>query len=135
MSEESLFELALNVPEAERPALLDRECKGDDALRARVQALLSAHGRPADWLAPHGPTGPHQGGNDAPTADLAGAVIAGRYKLLQQIGEGGTGSVGKAGRREPVRRKGAAKRVRAESRGSRPNLARFPAQPASTGRH
>src|SRR5262249_10528917 len=59
MTEESLFELALNAPEAQRPALLDRECKGDDVLRARVQALLSAHGRPADWLAsPHDPTGP-----------------------------------------------------------------------------
>src|SRR5262249_40238616 len=43
MSEESLFELALNTPEAGRAALLDRECAGDPALRARLDALLAAH--------------------------------------------------------------------------------------------
>jgi hypothetical protein len=46
MTEESLFELALNAPESERAALLERECKGDAALRVRVEALLSAHKKP-----------------------------------------------------------------------------------------
>ena len=47
MTDESLFELALSTPEGERAALLDRECKGDAGLRARVEALLAAHHQPA----------------------------------------------------------------------------------------
>ena len=43
MSEATLFEQALNAPEAERPALLERECAGDPDLRARVEALLAAY--------------------------------------------------------------------------------------------
>ena len=42
MSEETLFEAALKVPDAERGAFLDRECGGDVELRARVEALLAA---------------------------------------------------------------------------------------------
>jgi hypothetical protein len=43
MTEATRFELALNTPAADRPALLDRECAGDLALRDRVEALLAAH--------------------------------------------------------------------------------------------
>ncbi|HMP15785.1 MAG TPA: hypothetical protein PKD72_02080, partial [Gemmatales bacterium] len=42
MTEETLFELARNTPEAERAALLDRACAGQPELRARVEALLQA---------------------------------------------------------------------------------------------
>src|SRR5262249_56585600 len=43
MTEETLFEVALNTPVADRSALLDRECADNPALRARVEALLAAH--------------------------------------------------------------------------------------------
>ncbi len=43
MTEESLFELVLNTPDAERGALLDRECAGNPELRRRLDALLAAH--------------------------------------------------------------------------------------------
>src|SRR5262249_33203074 len=43
MTEETLFELALNTPAADRSALLERECADDPALLSRVAALLAAH--------------------------------------------------------------------------------------------
>ena len=42
MNEETLFELLRHTHEAERAALLDRECGSDAGLRARVEALLKA---------------------------------------------------------------------------------------------
>ena len=45
MTEETLFELALNTPESERKALLDRQCGDDQGLLQRVNALLEAHFR------------------------------------------------------------------------------------------
>ena len=35
MTEETLFELALNTPASDRPALLDRACAGDSGLPPR----------------------------------------------------------------------------------------------------
>jgi serine/threonine protein kinase len=54
-------------------------------------------------------------------------VIANRYKLLQQIGEGGMGSVWMADQTEPVRRRVAVKLIRSE-RGPGAILARFEAE-------
>ncbi len=138
MSEESLFELALHAPDAERAALLDRECAGDPALRARVEALLAAHfapgsplglpaGEPADgarpFAPPPGPTVTHR-----TAAEAEGTVIAGRYKLLQQIGEGGMGSVWMADQTEPVKRRVAVKLIRTERGQSKAILSRFEAE-------
>ncbi len=58
----------------------------------------------------------------------AGTVIAGRYKLLQPIGEGGMGSVWMAEQTEPVKRKVAVKLIRAERGSSSTILARFEAE-------
>ena len=49
--EQALFSLALTEPAAERAAWLDRECAGDSALRARLDALLAAHEQPENLLA------------------------------------------------------------------------------------
>ncbi len=49
--EELLFQLALTKPAAERVTWLDRECGGDAALRARLDALLAAHEQPETLLA------------------------------------------------------------------------------------
>ena len=49
-----------------------------------------------------------------PAAEAAGTLIAGRYKLLQQIGEGGMGTVWMADQTEPVRRRVAVKLIRVE---------------------
>lgn len=45
-NEEALFALALTKPADERAAWLERECAGDPALRARLDALLAAHEQP-----------------------------------------------------------------------------------------
>lgn len=67
-----------------------------------------------------------------PTADFvaaaaAGQEIAGRYKLLQQIGEGGMGTVWMADHTEPVKRRVAVKLIRPERGQSGTILARFEA--------
>ena len=58
-----------------------------------------------------------------------GAIIAGRYKLLQQIGEGGMGTVWMADQTDPVKRRVAVKLVQAERGQSGTILARFEAEP------
>jgi hypothetical protein len=44
--EQALFILAAAKPGAERAAFLERECGGDNVLRARLDALLAAHELP-----------------------------------------------------------------------------------------
>ena len=126
MTEESLFDLLLNTPEAERAALLDRECAGDPALRGRVEALLAADAvgdvtlsQPGDRTASYSPPPPPLG--------AAGTVVAGRYRLAEPIGEGGMGSVWLAHQTEPVKRKVAVKLVKA-GMDSKAVLARFDAE-------
>jgi serine/threonine protein kinase/lipopolysaccharide biosynthesis regulator YciM len=59
--------------------------------------------------------------------ERAGAVLAGRYKLLERIGEGGMGSVWVAQQTEPVKRNVAVKLIKSEG-DSRAVLARFEAE-------
>ncbi len=160
MTEETLFELALNTPAADRPALLDRECIGDPALRARVEALLAAHEKlegtagegpsPHDAVigetaAPESGTSPPPGDGAPPTeaaltvmsvpglvaevraAEGAGSVLSGRYKLVEEIGEGGMGAVWMAQQTAPVRRVVAVKVIKA-GMDTRAVLARFEAE-------
>ena len=68
---------------------------------------------------------------DTPVPDAAvleRTTIAGRYKLLQQIGEGGMGTVWMAEQTEPVKRRVALKLIRAERGTSRGILSRFEAE-------
>ncbi len=62
--------------------------------------------------------------HSAPPAEDVGAVVAGRYKLLQQIGEGGMGSVFMAEQMRPVKRMVAFKVIKA-GMDSKQVLARF----------
>src|SRR5262245_1908654 len=112
--EEALFSLALTKPAAERTAWLDRECAGDSAQRARLDALLAAHEQSENLLA----TRPDEARRtikvelpDAPIDDAVGQTI-GRYKLLEKIGEGGCGVVYVAEQTEPVRRRVALKVIK-----------------------
>src|SRR6516225_8895692 len=99
-------ELVAQVPPEqwqERLAVLAGE---DAALRDRVAALLAAHRKADSFLehpaAPLGETADDAGATPAPLdrpaaggepAETAGAVLAGRFKLLEAIGEGGMGAV------------------------------------------
>ena len=124
-SDETIFAAASQweTPE-QRAAYLDEACLGNPGLRRRVEELLRAADEaktfleqplggprpPAARTPPDGSTRPVQLG-DAFPAEGAGSRI-GRYKLLQQIGEGGCGTVFMAEQEEPVRRRVALKVIK-----------------------
>ena len=62
-----------------------------------------------------------------PKAEQIGTLIAGRYKLLEEIGEGGMGAVWVAEQTQPVKRKVAVKLIKA-GMDSKSVLARFEAE-------
>jgi serine/threonine protein kinase len=129
----SLFLAAADLADpAQRAAYLDRECGGDAALRQRVEALLLADAAVAA-LPPDASSVP-QAALPAPTADhppptepQPGAVIAGKYRLAERLGEGGMGTVWVAHQSEPVKRKVALKFIKA-GLDSKAVLARFEAE-------
>jgi hypothetical protein len=90
--EEVLFREALQrATGPERKAFLDQACAGNPALRGRLDALLQAHESPDPFLEPP-VTLPGYATMHLPPEAGPGTVI-GRYKPLQQIGEGGCGVV------------------------------------------
>jgi len=114
-SEQDVFAgaLALEVPAA-RAAWLDVACAGEAGLRQRVEALLRAAEDAGDFLESP-PDGLHDEKDDTlqvrELSEKPGDRI-GRYKLLQQIGEGGCGVVYMAEQEEPVRRRVALKVIK-----------------------
>src|SRR5438309_536232 len=125
---EDIFLAALEkgTPE-ERAAFLNAACKDDPDLRRRVERLLEAHPKAGGFL--EGPARPdgEQTAAYAPTGEQVGAVIAGRYKRLEQIGEGGMSTVWVAEQTQPVRRKVALKLIKA-GMDSKTVLSRFEAE-------
>jgi serine/threonine protein kinase len=111
----TIFNDALELPDpAARAAYLKEACGADTALRGRVEKLLLAHGEAGGFFSqPLKLTDPVQATIiTAPTiTEKVGAVI-GRYKLLEQIGEGGCGVVYMAEQEEPVRRRVALKVIK-----------------------
>src|SRR6202453_4780662 len=106
-----IFTEALGLAVGARPAFLDRACGGNENLRRKVEALLRAHDRVGGFLE-EPPTGiAVEGIHGTPTIEKAGDRV-GRYKLLQQIGEGGCGVVFMAEQEEPVRRRVALKIIK-----------------------
>jgi serine/threonine protein kinase len=127
MNERSIFIAALEKDDpAERVAYLDQAC-GDAALRQRIERLLAAHAAAGGILdRPVGPETQTATGLLQPILEQAGAVI-GPYKLLQQIGEGGMGTVYMAEQSHPVQRKIALKIIK-PGMDSRHVMARFQAE-------
>ena len=111
--EELLFQLALTKSGAEREDFLARECRNDDVMRARLDALLAAHGQPEGPLAESVPaTKATMKIEFADVPDEAIGQKIGRYKILEKIGEGGCGVVYVAEQTEPVRRRVALKVIK-----------------------
>ena len=109
---EAIFEAALRLPAEQRTDYLKQTCGADAELRRQVENLLKANELAGDFL------------EDPVAASSEKTVIApavltekpgdkiGRYKLLQQIGEGGCGVVYMSEQEEPVRRRVALKVIK-----------------------
>jgi serine/threonine protein kinase/tetratricopeptide (TPR) repeat protein len=121
---EDVFLAALEFPAGDgRARYLDGACQGDAGMRRRVERLLDAHPKANSFLEqPAAVTEAHH-----PGAEESGTVVAGRYKLLELVGEGGMGAVWFAEQIEPVRRKVALKVVK-PGLDSKSVLARFEAE-------
>ncbi len=134
--EEVLFREALQRPKgAEREVFLDQACAGDASLRARLKALLRARESEDQFLDPQPINSfqtPAAGATAAttvaaePVSEKPGDQI-GRYKLLEQLGEGGFGVVYLAEQQEPIRRRVALKVIKL-GMDTRQVIARFEAE-------
>lgn len=124
-----IFGIASELRGTEREAYLDQACAEDPALRVDVESLLEAHDAAGPFL--HQPTpnletvtGSPLG--EHPWAEYPGQLV-GRYKLLEQIGEGGFGTVWLAQQSEPVTRRVAVKVIK-PGMDTRQVIARFEAE-------
>jgi serine/threonine protein kinase/tetratricopeptide (TPR) repeat protein len=118
LREVAVFSAARRLPAGERSAYLDEACAGEAAMRQRLEELLRVNESEGDFL------------ENPARADLAAGAIQsealprtvsvsekpgdriGRYKLLENIGEGGWGVVYVAEQSEPVRRRVALKVIK-----------------------
>jgi eukaryotic-like serine/threonine-protein kinase len=135
MNELDLFAAAIAIADsAEQDSFLDRECVGRPELRARINQLICVHrhshsilDRPVEIPAKE--NYPLLARTvDLPNRDLQpGYVFAEKYKLLEQIGEGGMGEVWVADQMEPIKRRIAIKLIK-PGMDSRSVLARFEAE-------
>src|SRR5262245_119452 len=87
-----LFAEAIRLSPAERIVFLDRACADDADLRRRIEALLKSNDRVGAFLE-EPPTGAIREKRTKVTAWEKPGELVGRYKLLEQIGEGGCGIV------------------------------------------
>jgi WD40 repeat protein/serine/threonine protein kinase len=126
-----IFSAALKLDSVEaRQAYLDGACGGDAELRSQVEALLQAPFSEValtDWATVSGDLDGSTRPSPSPSSIAIGTIIAGRYKLLQLIGEGGMGTVWMAEQQEPIRRLVALKVILAGLESSQA-LARFEAE-------
>ena len=131
MTEHDIFTAAIQLTGDPRSAFLAAACGQDAKLREQVEALLRAHDESGGLL-------PRQADRKLEDQRLEatrlitteaqpGTMIAGRYKLLEAIGEGGMGTVWVAEQSQPVKRKVALKLIKA-GMDSKSVLARFEAE-------
>lgn len=109
----------------ERAAYLDSACGEDDELRKRVERLLAAHPQVGSFLEVAATS--EVSVCHSESGGVAGTLIGGRYKLIEQIGEGGMGTVWMAQQTEPVKRLVAVKLIKS-GMDSKSVLARFEAE-------
>lgn len=116
-----LFTQAKALPAgADRERFLSEACQGDRELKEQMTSLLQADEGAGDFLE-----------NPMPSPTVAASEKPGdtisRYKLLQQLGEGGCGLVYMAEQTEPVRRRVALKIIKL-GMDTRQVIARFEAE-------
>src|SRR2546430_2043451 len=119
ISVRAIFNEAVEIADArQRAEYLAQACGADTALRQSIEELIEANNAAGGFLGGAGDTvqratKKNLHGTVFPEAitEQAGDKI-GRYKLLQQIGEGGCGVVYMAEQEEPVRRRVALKVIK-----------------------
>src|SRR5437867_4688558 len=98
---EAIFHAARDIPDPDRRrAYVWEACGADEARVAHVAALLAAAEAPDSLL--DRPAGSDPAATNQ-AAESAGTVI-GPYKLIEQVGEGGMGTVWMAQQTQPVKR-------------------------------
>lgn len=126
LDEEAIFKAACKIVSPEdRADYLTRACADDPALRDRVAVLLRVHDEERDFLESP-PPGLDGTFDPPPVAERPGQMI-GRYKLLEELGEGGMGVVYLAEQQQPVRREVALKIIK-PGMDTRAVVARFEAE-------
>ena len=106
-----LFAKAASIDDpAKRGNFLAQACENEPALRKQLDDLLEAHEAATDFIPLNPASNPSQAKETALT-EAEGSVI-GRYKLLQNIGEGGCGVVYMAEQQQPVTRRVALKIIK-----------------------
>jgi serine/threonine protein kinase len=124
--EEAIFKVACQISSpAARAEYLNQVCGDDQPAMARIQALLRVHDEESRFLISP-PPGIAATLDTSLPKESAGSQI-GPYKLLEQIGEGGMGTVWMAQQSEPVKRLVALKLIKA-GMDSRQVIARFEAE-------
>ncbi len=119
---EILLHAALEIPRPqERAVYLDESCSGDLALREEVESLIAAHFADETFLEPFADPLWRE------TRREGEGDMIGRYKLLEQIGEGGFGTVFLAEQSQPVKRQVALKVIK-PGMDSKEVIARFEAE-------
>ncbi len=107
-SEAEIFAEALLLSPTERASYLMIVCGADEALRKRIEELLTVQARVGDFM-------------ERPNTESGFSIAAvpeektgrvGRYRLIEKIGEGGCGVVYRATQEEPVRREVALKIIK-----------------------
>jgi serine/threonine protein kinase/tetratricopeptide (TPR) repeat protein len=108
---EAIFFAALEMGSPqERAAYLDQTCASDPVLRREVEKMLAAQAQVGSFL--EQPASRPVVTTDVSSRREGPGMVIGPYKLLEQIGEGGMGSVWLAQQTQPVQRKVALKLVR-----------------------
>jgi serine/threonine protein kinase/tetratricopeptide (TPR) repeat protein len=124
---EAIVDALLGMSREERAAYMAQACGGDAQQRLLVEGMLKAHEQAEALIQ-------MRGFQNRKTIAVASLPISekpgdriGRYKLLQQIGEGGCGVVYLAEQSEPVRRRVALKVIK-PGMDTRQVIARFEAE-------
>ena len=130
---DAIFHAALQIVDRdERESYLESACGTDLELRRRVKSLVEADVHADDYfqtaqVTPGKSLGDHQSTLTQTTPVETPGTKIGRYKLLQQIGEGGFGGVWMAEQSEPVKRRVALKIIKL-GMDTREVIARFEAE-------
>lgn len=131
MNDESIFSAAIEIPVGDARDQFVREACGEDrSQQRRVEALLAGHEQSnslLDEISDESDLQSFVGTTIQGTSSSGGGHVAGKYRLLHMLGEGGMGSVFLAEQTHPVKRRVAVKIIK-QGLNSDQFIARFEAE-------